>query len=172
MFHCMYILLFVHPLFVCLDCFQLLPVVNAAVNMMYNMCLSAVLVFQASLTFVLITGGLFTFSVVLLGKLTDFVTSLYLAGRRAQFLRCCVPPLPGKVIKPFFWLQDESESCSLCLNLCNPMDCRVHGILQARILQWVAFPFSMGSSQPRDQTQFSRIAGGFFTTEPPVKTTR
>ena len=42
----------------------------------------------------------------------------------------------------------------------NPM---VHGILQARILEWVAFPFSRGSSQPRDQTQVSRIAGRFFT---------
>ena len=47
--------------------------------------------------------------------------------------------------------------------LCNPMDYTVHGILQARILQWVAFPFSRGSSQPRDQTQISHIAGGFFT---------
>ena len=43
------------------------------------------------------------------------------------------------------------------------MDCTVHGILQARILEWVAFLFSRGSSQPRDQTQVSRIAGGFFT---------
>ena len=47
--------------------------------------------------------------------------------------------------------------------LCNPMDYTVHGILQARILEWVAFPFSRGSSQPRDQTQVSRIAGGLFT---------
>ena len=39
----------------------------------------------------------------------------------------------------------------------------VHGILQARILEWVAFPFSRGSSQPRDQTQVSRIASVFFT---------
>ena len=39
----------------------------------------------------------------------------------------------------------------------------VHGILQARILEWVAFPFSRGSSQPRDRSQVSRIAGGFFT---------
>ena len=43
------------------------------------------------------------------------------------------------------------------------MDYAVHGILQARILEWVAFPFSRGSSQPRDQTQVSHIAGGFFT---------
>ena len=47
--------------------------------------------------------------------------------------------------------------------LCNPMYYTVHGILQARILKWVAVPFSRGSSQPRDQTQVSRIAGGFFT---------
>ena len=47
--------------------------------------------------------------------------------------------------------------------LCYPMDYTVHGILQARILEWVAFPFSKGSSQPSDQPQVSRIAGGFFT---------
>ena len=39
----------------------------------------------------------------------------------------------------------------------------VSGILQARILEWVAVPFSRRSSQPRDRTQVSRIAGGFFT---------
>jgi len=50
-----------------------------------------------------------------------------------------------------------------CPTLCNPMDYTVHGILQARILEWVAFPFSRGSSQPRDQTQVSHIGGGFFT---------
>ena len=47
--------------------------------------------------------------------------------------------------------------------LCDPMDCTVHGILQAGILEWVAVPFSRGSSQPRDQTQVFRIAGRFFT---------
>ena len=40
----------------------------------------------------------------------------------------------------------------LCLTLCSPVDYTVHGILQARILEWVAFPFSRGSSQPRNQT--------------------
>ena len=50
-----------------------------------------------------------------------------------------------------------------CPTLCDPMDYTVHGILQARILEWVTFPFSQGSSQSRDQTQVSRIAGGFFT---------
>ena len=50
-----------------------------------------------------------------------------------------------------------------CPALCDPMDYTVHGILQARILEWVAFPFSKGSSQLRDQSQVSHIAGGFFT---------
>ena len=50
-----------------------------------------------------------------------------------------------------------------CLTLCDPMDYTVHGILQARILEWVAFPFSSRSSQPRNQTGVSCIAGWFFT---------
>ena len=49
-----------------------------------------------------------------------------------------------------------------CLTLCDPVDYRVHGVLQARILEWVAFPFSRGSFQPRNWTQVSCIAGGFF----------
>ena len=44
----------------------------------------------------------------------------------------------------------------------NPMGYIDHGILQARILEWVAFPSSRGSSQPRDRTQVSHVAGGFF----------
>ena len=50
-----------------------------------------------------------------------------------------------------------------CPTLCDPMDYAVHGILQARILEWVNFPFSRRSSQPRDRTKVSCIAGGFFT---------
>ena len=50
-----------------------------------------------------------------------------------------------------------------CPTLCDPMDCIVHGILQARILEWVLFPFSRGSSEPRDWAQVSRVAGRFFT---------
>ena len=49
------------------------------------------------------------------------------------------------------------------LTLCDPMDYIVHEILQARILEWVDFPFSRRSSQPRDWTQVSHIAGRFFT---------
>ena len=55
-----------------------------------------------------------------------------------------------------------------CTNLCDTMHhslpgSSVHRILQARTLEWVAFPFSRGSSQPRDQTQVSCIVGRFFT---------
>ena len=56
----------------------------------------------------------------------------------------------------------------LCPTLWDPMDCSppgssVHEILQARVLEWVAISYSRGSSQPRDQTQVSCIAGRFFT---------
>ena len=55
--------------------------------------------------------------------------------------------------------ESQSQSGSV-VSICDPPDA---GILQARILEWVAFPFSRGSSQTRDWTQASRIAGGFFT---------
>ena len=60
-----------------------------------------------------------------------------------------------------------SEVAQLCLTLCDPVDCSppgssIHGILQARILEWVAISFSRGSPQPRNRTQVSRIAGRRF----------
>ena len=56
-----------------------------------------------------------------------------------------------------------------CLTLCDPMnhsppEFSIHGILQARILDWIAIPFSRGSSWPRDRTLVSCITGRFFTT--------
>ena len=57
----------------------------------------------------------------------------------------------------------EVEVVQSCLSLCNSMDYTVHGILQARILEWVDFPFSRGSSHLRDWARVSRITGGFFT---------
>ena len=61
-----------------------------------------------------------------------------------------------------------SEVAQSCPNLCNPMDCRLpgssaHGIFQTRVLEWVAISFSRVSSQPRDWTQVSRVAGRRFT---------
>ena len=72
-------------------------------------------------------------------------------GRRCDFLQITDPHHKVKV-----------KTAQLCPTLCNPMDYTVHGILQARKLEWVAITFSRGSSQPRDQIQISRIAGGFF----------
>ena len=64
----------------------------------------------------------------------------------------------------FTWITtNRSESHSVVSDSLWPMDYTVHGILQARILEWVAAPFSRGSSQPRDQIQVSHITGGFFT---------
>ena len=62
-----------------------------------------------------------------------------------------------------FTMKVKVKVAQPCPTLCDPMDYTVHGILQARILEWVALPFSRGSSQPRDQTQVSRTAGGFST---------
>ena len=59
--------------------------------------------------------------------------------------------------------RSEVKVTLLCLTPCDLMDYTAHGILQARILERVAFPFSRGSSQPRDQTQVSLITDGFFT---------
>ena len=60
--------------------------------------------------------------------------------------------------------ESESEVAQSCLTLRDPVDCglpgfSIHGILQARILEWVAISFSRGSSQPKDQTQASHIGG-------------
>ena len=67
-----------------------------------------------------------------------------------------------------------ARSLQSYLTLCNPMDCSspgssVHGILQARILEWVAISSSRGSSQPKDWTCISCNAGWFLTAEPPGK---
>ena len=66
-------------------------------------------------------------------------------------------------LRPHHHSKVKVKVAQSCLTLCDPMDYTVHGILQARILEWVAFPFSRGSSQPRDQAQVSHIADGFFT---------
>ena len=80
------------------------------------------------------------------------------------------PPHPS-----FFFL--EYRFCSKvkvkvaqsCPTLCNSMDYTVHGILQARILEWVAFPFSRGSSQPRDLTRSPTLQVDSLPAEPQGK---
>ena len=75
------------------------------------------------------------------------------------------------------WLFSKCVLCLVtqsCLTLCHPMDCSlpgpsVHGILQARILEWVAMPSSRESSRSTDRTSVSCITGRFFITGPPGK---
>ena len=83
------------------------------------------------------------------------------------FLSLSLLFLPPLLLNP-----PESEKkvlgTQLSLTLCNPMDCSppgsfVHEISQARILEWVAIPFSRGSSQPRYRIRVSRVTGRFFT---------
>ena len=91
----------------------------------------------------------------------------------ASFIVCSsgsAPEYSGDM--PLFTLTllgyDEVLVTQSCPTLCDPMDCSspgsfVCGILQARILEWVAISFSRGSSEPRDQTQVSCIVGEFLT---------
>ena len=84
-------------------------------------------------------------------------------------------PFPSPVCES----EKGKEVVQSCPTLSDPMDCSlpgssVHGIFQARVLEWVAMPSSRGSSRPRDQTHVScsaYIADGSFTAEPPGKTT-
>ena len=65
------------------------------------------------------------------------------------------------------WMWVKQKVTQSSPTLCDPMDYTVHGILQGRILEWVSFPFSKGSSQPRDWTQISHTASGSFTSWAP-----
>ena len=76
-------------------------------------------------------------------------------------------PLPSHWAQPAP-LFSQSEVSHSCPALCDPMDCSlpgssVHGIFQARVLEWVAISFSRGSSRPRDRTQVFHIVGRSFT---------
>ena len=88
--------------------------------------------------------------------------------------RCCEEQ---PISLPFLLTKQVCAYLLSCVQffLCDSMDCSplgssVHGILQARALEWVAMPSSRGSSQPRDQTKVSHIAGGFFTVRATSKT--
>ena len=85
-----------------------------------------------------------------------------------------VPALCPRCLSYLFLLKPQHNPLSVCVKvipscptLCNPMDCSpsgsfVHRIFQARILEWVAIPFSRGSSRPRNRTQVSHIPAEFF----------
>ena len=104
-------------------------------------------------------------------------TDLVVVACRLSFPKACGILVPGPGTKPgtsalkgrFLTTgpRGEGEVAQSCLTVCNPMDCSlpgfsVHGILQARILEWVTISFSRGSSQPRDRTQVSCIGGRRF----------
>ena len=76
--------------------------------------------------------------------------------------------MSAQVISAHQGSKSESEVAQSYLTLCDPIDCRlpgssVHGIFQARVLEWVDISLSRRSSQPRDWTQVSRIVGRCFT---------
>ena len=93
-----------------------------------------------------------------------------------SYAQKCIHAYMSIHIYPRIYLYIKCQLLS-SVRLCDPMDCNppgssVHGILQARILEWVAIPFSRGSFLPGDQTcaaYISCIDGGFLTTEPPGK---
>ena len=91
----------------------------------------------------------------------------YKLGQSFKQLYSPPPKISRLVSPPRQW--DKSERwrkvkvAQSCLILCDPMDYTVHGILRARILEWVVVSFSRGSSHPRDRTQVSCSAGRFFT---------
>ena len=95
-------------------------------------------------------------------NMKDFSTSSFSESWNSQLLQYALFAISEHFKKV------KVKAAQSCPTLCGPMDCSlpgfsVHGTLQTRILEWVAVPFSMESSQPRDQTQVSCIAGSFFT---------
>ena len=114
-----------------------------------------------------------------LGKEPDLHTALWegailgLAAGLAMYLQGSaqdenVGSLVQKLRTSRWWWKVKVLVTRSCLTLCYPMDCSppgssVHGFVPARILELVAIPFSRGSSQPRDRTRVSCIAGRFFT---------
>ena len=84
----------------------------------------------------------------------------FVIQRNCEFHKAWYSIVKSLIIYHCEWV---SESSQLCLTLSYLMDYRVHGILQTKILERIAIPFSRGSSQSRNRTQVSYIAGRFFT---------
>ena len=99
------------------------------------------------------------------GNLSTFLSEDL--SREALLYHVTIPSRIRPYLPTYFCLSSiyhmKVKVAQLCLTLCDPMDYTVHGILQARILEWVAF--SRESSQPRGRTQVSHTAGGFFTSQ-------
>ena len=107
-----------------------------------------------------------------LGQNTGVGSSSRLQGifwtQVSHIARGCFTSWATREAQILHWTKSESEVAQSCPTLCDPMDCSlpgfsVHGIFQARVLEWVAISFSRGSSWPRDRPQVSCIAGRRFT---------
>ena len=122
-----------------------------------------------------------------MGKIQNGISDLViLKNRNTKYSQICILNIVRLVIEQYFlnfssmgtsfltynvfyrplhgsWKWKKVKVTQSCPTLCNPMDYTALGILQARRLDWVAFPFSRGSSQPRDLIQVSLIAGELFT---------
>ena len=84
-------------------------------------------------------------------------------GKHSECQEDTLVSSPESRCRPLLTTFSVVKVAQSCPTRCDPADYPVGGILQARILERVAFPLPRGSSQPRDWTQVSRIAGGFFT---------
>ena len=98
---------------------------------------------------------------------STFIAALSIIAKTGKQPNC---PSTGEWTKKIWctYTHIYVKVAQLCLTLCDPIDCSlpgssVHGILQTRILEWVAVPVSRGTSWPRNRTSISCIAGGFFT---------
>ena len=101
-------------------------------------------------------------------ELLNFYTILWIGGfiwNKICYKVCCLlVHCTFQISKPYASLYLlKVKVTQSCLTLCHPMCYTAHGILQARILEWIAFPFCRGSSQPRDLTWVSHIVGKCFS---------
>ena len=95
----------------------------------------------------------------------------------SQYLELCLQinsatllcPVSDDYFDSFGLSKVKIEVAHLCPTVCDPMDYAVHGILQARILEWVAFPFSRGSSQPRIEPRSPAVQADSLPVEPQGK---
>ena len=103
-------------------------------------------------------------------RILEWVVIYFSKGSFLSRDQTCVS-CTGRHILYHWATRSELKVAQLCPTLCDPMDCSqpsssVHGLLQARVLEWAVNPFSRVSSWRRNQTQFSRVAGSFFTIWP------
>ena len=109
----------------------------------------------------------------LLGKAPDWVVllahSVSPSPLRAWSDNCLVcHPFPSMAHSAWYVVDVKVKVSQSCLTLCDPVDYTFHGILQARILEWVAFPFSEDLSNPGNEPRSSALQVGYLPAEPPM----